>query len=78
MTTALPLARMASQIVVSTLQLASGLQSERDLVAHGAGDPAILGDAGDGREAHAGRAATHLENGRHRVDARNQRDIILQ
>ncbi len=60
------------------LQLAARLQAESDLVAHGAGDPAVLGDPRDGGETHARRAAANLENGRHRIDAPDQRDIVLQ
>jgi len=60
------------------LELAPGRKPEVDLVAHRAGDPAILGDACDGRKTHAGRAAAHFENGRDRVDAGDQRNVSLQ
>jgi hypothetical protein len=54
------------------LELAARLQAEGDLVAHRAGDPAVLGDPGDGGKAHAGGAADDLEDGGHRVDRRDR------
>ncbi len=50
------------------VEFAAGRQAERDLVAHGATDPALFGDARDGRETHAGRAADHFQNSRNRRD----------
>ena len=60
------------------LQLAAGLQAEIDLVAHLAGDPAVLGDPRHGGEAHAGGAAHDLEDGRHRIDAPDRGDVLVQ
>ena len=59
------------------LQLAARLQPEFDLVAHRAGDPAILGDARDRGEAHAGGAADHLQDRGHGVESCDRRDFSL-
>jgi hypothetical protein len=69
MITATPLSRISSQMVVSTFQLAAGLQAEGDVVLDRAGDPAVLGDPGDRREAHAGRAADHVQDFRMKTRA---------
>jgi hypothetical protein len=50
------------------LELAVWLEAERDVVLHRAGDPAILGDACNRREAHARRTAHDIEDERHDVD----------
>ena len=60
------------------LELAAGLQAEVDLVAHRAGDPAVLGDARDRGKAHAGGAADDVEDGRNRVDAADRVDVVLE
>ena len=78
MTTAWPLSRISSQIVVLDLELAAGQQAEVDLVADGAGDPAVLGHSGDRGEAHARCAADDFQDGRHHVDARDRLDVFLQ
>jgi hypothetical protein len=57
-------------------QFAADAQAERDLVADGAGDPAILGDASDRGEAHAGGSARDLENFRNDVQAANRGHVI--
>ena len=59
------------------LELAARLQAEGDLVAHRAGDPAVLGDPRDGGEAHAGGAADDFEDGRHRVDRRDRAEHVV-
>lgn len=51
------------------LELAAGGEPEADLVAHAAGDPAVLGDPGDRGKAHGGGAAHHLQDGRDGLDA---------
>ncbi len=58
-------------------QLAAGDQPESDLVAHAAGDPAVLGDPGDRREAHAGAAADHFQDCGNRTDAGDRVQIGL-
>ena len=60
------------------LQFAAGLEPEADVVEHAAGDPAVLGDAGDGRKAHAGRAADDVENRRHGIDPAHRIDVSLE
>ena len=60
------------------LQLAARLQAERDIVAHGAGDPAVLGHARHRGEAHAGDAAHDIEHGRNHIDPRNRSNVPLQ
>ena len=60
------------------IQLAAGLQAEGDVVAHPAGHPAGLGNPGDGSEAHAGGAADHVEDGRHRLDGADKVDVGLE
>ena len=60
------------------LELAARLEAEGDLVAHGAGDPAILGDARNGGKTHSGRAANDLQDAGHRVDALDSGDVRRQ
>ncbi len=59
------------------LELAAGLEPELDLVAHLAGDPAVLADPRHRGKAHAGRAAHDLENRGHDVDPRDRRDLPI-
>ncbi len=60
------------------LQLAARRQPESDIVAHAAGDPAILGDTRHRGEAHAGGAADDVEDRRHRIDPPDRCDIELE
>ena len=56
------------------LQFAAGLEPEIDGVLDRAGDPAILGDPGDGGKTHSGGAANDLQdawNRIHRLDGIN-------
>jgi hypothetical protein len=57
------------------LQLAAWLQAELDIVAHGAGDPAVLGHARHSGETHPCRAAHDVEDHRHGVDPRDRGQI---
>jgi hypothetical protein len=57
-------------------QFAANAQAERDLVADGAGHPAILGDASDRGEAHAGGPASDLENFRNDVQAADRGHVV--
>ncbi len=57
-------------------QFAANAQAERDLVADGAGDPAIIGDASDGGEAHAGGPARDLEDLRNDVQAADRGHVV--
>ena len=50
-------------MVVCDFQFAAGFQAKGDVVLDGAAHPAVVGDAGDGRKAHAGGAADHFQDG---------------
>ena len=69
-------ARISLQMVVSTCSSPPGIEAEVDFVAHGAGDPAILGDPRHRGEAHAGRAADHLQNLWDRLDSGDGGQIV--
>ena len=53
----------------------AGHEAESDFVAHRAADPAVLGDARDGRKTHPGGATHHFKNARHRCDTLHGSDI---
>ena len=57
------------------LELAAGLQPERDLVVDGKAHPALRRDARDRREAHAGDAAHDVEDRRNRRNRLDRVDI---
>jgi hypothetical protein len=77
MTTATPLSRISSQMVVSTSSSPPGLQAEGDVVLDRAGDPAVLGDARHRGEAHAGGAADHVQDFRRHVDPGDRRHVVF-
>ena len=60
------------------LEFPARLQSEIDVVAHAAGDPAILGDPGDRGEAHPGRATHDVEDRRDRLDGADSGNILCE
>ena len=60
------------------LELAARDEAEGDLVEDAADDPAVLGDAGDSGEAHAGDAAHDVEDGGNGADAGYRIDIVLE
>ena len=65
------------QPVRADFQLLAGIEPEIDLVDDLARDPLLLGDTGDGGEAHAGGAADDLEQLGHRVDGLDRGDVGL-
>src|SRR3954454_20520152 len=60
------------------LELVTGLQPERKFVTRGTCDPAVLGDAGNGRKPHAGGPADHVEDGRDRSDSADLGYVALE
>ena len=68
--------RISSQMVVFDFELAARLEAEGDLVVHGAGNPAVLGDARHRGEAHARRAAHDIEDLRHHIDLGDRGQVV--
>src|SRR5471032_1299577 len=60
------------------LEFPAGHKAKRDLVAHRATNPAVLGDACGGGEAHASGTAYHFKNARHRCDPLHGSDIRVE
>ena len=60
------------------LELAAGLQSEVDVIAHAAGDPSVLGDARNRSETHPRRSAHNAKNCRDRLDAADGGYILIE
>src|SRR4051812_34833698 len=58
------------------LKFAARLETERDLVANGAGDPTILGHPRHRRESQAGSAAHNLQDRRYGIDPGNSGQIV--
>ena len=53
-------------------------EPEGDLVANSTGNPTVFGNSRDGGESHPGCATDDFQNGRHRVDPGNRRDVGRQ